>query len=182
MSYLHLCGARRLVAAGTFACLALAGVAGTASPAAADQPEMQKTPPGEFSTLSEGGCTFPVREDVRARQLTTKVFVDADGVPRVIQGSGALTGTLTHVLPDGSDGPSLQVNFSGPGKIDPTTGVATSSGAWLIESRDDASTPAFEGFLLLVRGRATISPDPVTGSPVVVPTAGTVADLCAALG
>jgi hypothetical protein len=181
MSFLHLPGARRPVAAATLACLALAGV-GAAAPAAAAQPEIQKSPPGEISVLSEGSCPFPVREDVLARQLTTKVFVDAEGVPRVIMGSGALSGTLTHVLPDGSDGPSIQINFSGPGKIDPASGVVTAVGPWLVESADDASTPAFEGFMVLVRGRATISTDPVTGAALVTSAGGNVTDLCAALG
>jgi hypothetical protein len=88
---------------------------------------------------------------------------------------------LTHVLPDGSDGPSMRVNFSGPGKIDPATGVVTAAGPWLVEGPDDPTTPAFEGFMVLVRGLSTISPDPVTGAPVVTVAAGNLIDLCAAL-
>ena len=171
MSFHHLCGARRLVAVGTFlsgSCrrreYSITGRGGPARDAEDATGRVQHAVRGELPVPGPRGRARPPSS-------TTKVFVDAAGVPRVILGSGALTGTLTHVLPDGSDGPSMRVNFSGPGKIDPATGVASSSGPWLIESRDDAEHPAFEGFLLLVRGRATISPDPVTGSPVVVVTA-----------
>lgn len=160
--------------------LAVAGVTG--SPAhGAGKPDIQKAPPGETSTVSLGSCTFPVREDVRARQSMTKVFFDAAGQPRTIHLSGAFTGTLTHVLPDGTDGPSLHVNFSGPGDIDPATGILTTKGPWLLEGPDDPITPAFDGLLVLARGQSQVSADPYTGVLTITGSKGNVTDLCAAL-
>lgn len=158
--------------------LAMAGVTSTAAQAVG-QPDIQKAPPGEFSFVSDS-CGFSVRADVRARQGMTKTFFDAAGVPRTIHLSGAFTGTLTHVS-DGSDGPSLRINFSGPGSVDLATGDLSSRGPWLLEGPDDPDTLVFEGFMLLVRGRAEVSSDPVSGLPIVDSTTGNVVDLCAAL-
>jgi hypothetical protein len=174
---LHTSGVRMLVTPAVLA-VALAGLTGGAAQAAG-KPDIQKTPAGEVSTVSEGSCTFPVRADVRARQSMTKVFFDSAGQPRTIHVSGAFTGTLTHVLPDGSDGPSIRVNFSGPGNFDPATGILSAKGPWLLEGPDDPNTPAFDGVLVLARGQSQVSADPVTG--VLTVTGGNVTDLCALL-
>ena len=57
----------------------------------------------------EGRCAFPVREDVHAEQGMIKIFIGKDAVAV----SGAFTGSLTTILPDGSDRPSVNVTFSG---------------------------------------------------------------------
>ena len=49
------------------------------------------------------------------------MFFDRNGEPRTVHVAGSFTGTLTRVLPDGTDGTSLRINFSGPGNFDPAS-------------------------------------------------------------
>ena len=161
--------------------VALTGFPGAAAAVSAGKPDIQRVPPSVETIYHDGICEFQVREEARARQGIVQVFYDADGEPRTTHVAGAFTGTLTHVLPDGSDGPSLRVNFSGPGTIDPTTGIVSTKGPWLLVGDDDPTTPEFDALMLLVRGQSELSPNVNTGGPVVDSSTGTVIDLCAAL-
>lgn len=159
--------------------VAALGVLGTAVPAAATAPIIDKQPGGTDTVVSEDACPFPVREDVVMRPSMVKTFDLAGDVQ--LRLSGALTGTLTRLLADGSDGASLRINFSGPGVIDLATGGLTARGPWLLESPDNPSTPAFDGFLVLTQGLAEVSVDPETGVLTIDSSKGAVTDLCAAL-
>ena len=151
-----------------------------AVPAAATKPDIQKVP-GGTSTILHGECGFPVREDSVARQGVVQVFFDQNGEPRTVHVAGSFTGTLTRVLPDGTDGTSLRINFSGPGNIDPASGDLSGRGPWLIGSPDDPGTAEFDGFLWLVRGQISASMDALTHVLTIHSTTGNVTDLCAAL-
>ena len=149
-------------------------------PAAAAKPDIQKTP-GGTDTILHGECGFPVREDSVSRQGVTQVFFDRSGEPRTVHVAGSFTGTLTRVLPDGTDGTSLRINFSGPGNFDPSAPTLSGQGPWLIGSPDDPATPEFDGLLWLVRGQVSASIDPATDVLTIHNTTGNVTDLCAAL-
>jgi hypothetical protein len=166
-----------LVVAGTVA-VTLTGVPGAA---AAGKPDIELVPPSTETLFHDDVCSFPVRQDARARQGIVQVFSDAAGEPRTVHLAGAFTATLTHLLPDGSDGPSIQVNFSGPGNVDPVTGLVSANGPWLLVGSDDPTTAAFDGLMLLVQGQVDISQNANTGGPVVESSTGRVIDLCAAL-
>ena len=151
-----------------------------AVPAAATKPDIQKVP-GGTSTILHGECAFPVREDSVARQGVVQVFFDRNGEPRTVHVAGSFTGTVTRVLPDGTDGTSLRINFSGPGNFDPASGDLSGRGPWLLGSPDDPATPEVDGFLWLVRGQVSASIDPDTGVLTIHSTTGNITDLCAAL-
>jgi hypothetical protein len=150
------------------------------APASAAKPDIVKIP-GSSSTILHQECGFPVREDSVSRQGVVQVFFDRNGEPRTVHVAGSFTGTLTRVLPDGTDGTSLRINFSGPGNFDPTSGDLSGQGPWLIGSPDDPATAAFDGFLWLVRGQVSASMDPNTGVLTIHRLTGNVTDLCAAL-
>src|SRR4051794_15844444 len=113
-----------------------------ASPAWAARPDIVRIPGGSFSDiLGQGQCAFPVRLDFVARQGLIQVFSNGDGAVRAVHLAGSLNGTFTRILDDGSDGPDLRLNFSGPGNIDPATGDLSGTGPWLLASPDDPNTP-----------------------------------------
>ena len=89
-----------------------------APPATAAKPVIERFPGGS-ATILHGECAFPVREDSVSRQGISQTFFDRNGEPRTVHVAGAFNGTLTRVLPDGTDGTSLRINFSGPGNFDP---------------------------------------------------------------
>ena len=151
-----------------------------AAPAAAGKPDIEKVP-GGTSTILHAECAFPVREDTVARQGIVQTFFDRNGEPRSLHVAGSFNGPFTRILPDGTDGTSLRINFSGPGNFDLDSGDLSGRGPWLLGSPDDPATAAFDGFLLLVRGQVSASGDPVTNVLTIHSTTGNVSDLCAAL-
>jgi hypothetical protein len=149
-------------------------------PAAAAKPDIVKIP-GATSTILHQECGFPVREDSVSRQGVVQVFFDRNGEPRTVHVAGSFTGTLTHVLPDGTDGASVRINFSGPGNFDPASGDLSGRGPWLLGSPDDPGTAEFDGFLWLVRGQVSASINSDTGVLTIHEITGNVTDLCAVL-
>ena len=146
-----------------------------AAPAAAAPPD--KTPRHLDSFVLSDTCQgFDVRTDQDLRMSTSR---DLGG--GLITTTGAITGTFTRINPDGSDGASVRINFSGPGIIDTVNGVVYARGPWAISRADDPATSEWEGALLLIHGVSTFNVDFSTGDATFVGSTAPVRDLCAEL-
>jgi hypothetical protein len=156
---------RRILVAAA-ACF-LAGVA--AAPASAAPPSKVPRTPGSF--ILSGTCEgFDIRIDDLAQQSTSRDL--GNGLFAI---AGAVNGTITRLNPDGSDGASLALNWSGAGVIDSVNDVIYARGPWLLTYFDDVTTPEFEGSAYLVKGMTVFTSDHVVSSTAPV------LDICAAL-
>ena len=142
---------------GGLAATLLLGVAG-ASGAAADPPDIDRTPLGT-QTVLHTECGFDVLEETKVGENLVQTFYDRNGDLRTIHVAGSFHGTLTNV----DTGESIQLNFSGAGTIDPETGALTGHGPFFISSPDDPTTPEFDGYMVLTTGTTAASLDFETG-------------------
>jgi opacity protein-like surface antigen len=163
---------RRMLVAAAAACVLVGALA---APATASPPT--KFPRNQASFVLSGTCQgFDIRVDQDSRQGTSRDLGNG-----LITTSGAITGTVTRLNPDGSDGASVSMNFSGPGVIDTVNNVVYARGPWLISNFDDPATPAFEGFMYLVHGRTVFNTFPDTNGVELVSSTAPVRDVCAEL-
>jgi hypothetical protein len=157
---------RRIIVAAVAACF-LAGV--VAAPASASPPS--KFPRTQSSFILSGTCEgFDIRIDDLAQQSTSRDLGNG-----LFTTAGAINGTITRLNPDGSDGASLALNWSGPGVIDSVNNVVYARGPWLLTYGDDVTTPEFEGSAYLVSGVTVFTFDHLVSSTAPV------RDLCAEL-
>jgi hypothetical protein len=157
---------QRILVAAAAACFLAAVVA---APASAAPPT--KFPRTSSSFILSGTCEgFDIRIDDLAQQSTSR-----DLGLGVFTTAGAVNGTITRLNPDGSDGVSLALNWSGPGVIDIVNDVIYARGPWLLTYFDDVTTPEFEGSTSLVKGVTVFTSDHVVSSTAPV------LDICAAL-
>lgn len=163
---------RRIIVAAVAACF-LAGA--VAAPAGASPPT--KFPRHESSFILSGNCEgFDIRIDDVAQLSTSRDLGNG-----LFTTAGAINGTVTRLNPDGSDGASLALNWSGPGVIDSVNNVVYARGPWLITNFDDVTTPAFEGFAYLVRGVTVFNTFIDSPNVDLVSSTAPVRDLCAEL-
>jgi len=147
-----------------------------AGPASAAKPDVDRSPADTDSIVSED-CGFEIQQDVTFTQGVTLTLYDRNGDVRELHVVGSFHGTLTNV----ETGDSIQLNFSGPGRIDPDTFDLSGTGPWLIGGPDDPTTTENEGFLVFVRGQVVATTDSETGVVTIESTTGQVTDICAAL-
>lgn len=156
--------AARIFLASLIAVGALAG----SSTALADKPVREPAPPLEDFTLAAGeACSFPVFFEFLSAKGIFKFFSD---------GRFLVTGQLKVRLTNLDSGKALELNISGPGKIDKSgTEIALGSGIVILFTFD-VGGPA----LLFNHGRFVITRAP-DGSITNIEAHGTSTDLCAAL-
>jgi hypothetical protein len=154
------------------ACVLIGGVA--AQPAAAQgKPEIVKSPKFTDTFVLDDRCQgFSVRVDIGGTQGVRIFFSDAEFII-----AGSLKATFTRLLPDGSDGPSVSFNISGPGRINVDAGLIYGHGPWEFDRGDDPATPQWEGEIILANGNLVYDINTMEVVSSTVP----VRDICAEL-
>src|SRR5205809_317090 len=130
---------------------------GSATVASADQPQIAPLPASDF-TIGAAVCGFAIDATVLAQNEMIKTFSD---------GSQLITGTLKMRLTNVSNGNSLDINISGPGKVEiGSDGSFTlkAEGRWLWPFGPGALGPGSRPTLLVTSGLATLH---VSGSGTV---------------
>lgn len=163
---------RMFMVAAAAACVLIGGVA--AQPAAAQgKPEIVKSPKFTDTFVLDDRCQgFSVRVDIGGTQGVRIFFSDAEFII-----AGSLKATFTRLLPDGSDGPSVSFNISGPGRINVDAGLIYGHGPWEFDRGDDPATPQWEGEIILANGNLVYDINTMEVVSSTVP----VRDICAEL-
>jgi hypothetical protein len=148
-----------------------------AAPAAADKP--LRFPSEPFDVTFEAGelCPFRMSWVDETNRSSTKVFLDKDGEPRFLLGSGQIVTTITNL----ENGESVTLNISGPGRItlnEDGSQTIVGMGPWLIGffPTDVPAGPA----LIYTHGRFTLHVGP-TGVLTLVEAPPRMTNICTLL-
>jgi len=145
--------------------------------AIANQPIRQFVPAAPF-TMS-GVCAFDVLVDFLTNKEYATILLDRFGNPREILTTGALKVRLTNL----SNGRSLDLNITGPGRFysnaDGTSTLVT-TGPWLL-FLNPGQLPQYTPRLFYITGHSVLSFDAAGNNSQITIIGGTMTDLCGAL-
>jgi hypothetical protein len=139
--------------------------AGAAMPmaAASATPPIRDRSIGSFDdSLPAEVCGFPIAAHIDQR-VTTKIFVDGDGVPT----GGKVTGSVVATLTNAETGEAAVLNIPGPTFLDADLNLVRGAGPW--------ATFLPDGRFVVATGHTTFE------HGVAVDTTGSVTDVCALL-
>jgi hypothetical protein len=128
--------------------------------------------------LNPDDCGFPVHLELLQYNAKERTITSRSGDPRFTLTNGAIKVRLTHM----PNGPSIDLNISGPGKINGTQDLWTIEGTWLIFlDQGPVQGAPNNSRLFLVTGRAEMTIDANRNTTGFRLLAGHAEDLCSKL-